>query len=186
MKAISKALLLARLEAQIEVQLQTVTGRFQNLNEAQLLKPAAGGGWSMIQCLEHLNSYGRYYLPAIAQGLQHSTPGSSAAATFSSTWLGNYFTRIMQPGNTGKKYKAPKDHTPSREQDSTKVISEFIRQQEQLLDLVRSSAPYDLNKVRIPISISRWIRLRLGDVFQFLLAHNERHLQQALRQLEQV
>ena len=35
----------------------------------------------------------------------------------------------------------------------------------------------------VPISIATFIRLRLGDVFAFLIAHDERHMQQALRNL---
>lgn len=181
MKAVPKTELLERLEARVEGHLQRVTGKLQNLERPVLLQPAPDGGWSMAQCLEHLNSYGRYYLPAIEHGLDraaYDAPGGKVKGT----WLGAYFTRMMEPGGT-RKYKAPKDHVPPPQLDCDKVISEFIAQQEQLLLLIRKAGRVDPDKVRIPISISRWIKLRLGDVFQFLVAHDERHLQQALRLL---
>jgi hypothetical protein len=184
MKAIPKIRLLQQLESQIEQHLQTVTARFQNLENKDLLRPAPQGGWSIAQCLEHLNSYGRYYLPEIQKGLDKATFNHVPSGMVKGTWLGDYFTRSMQPGNNGKKYKAPKDHTPVPDLDAAKVISEFISQQEQLLAYVRRSANTDLDKIRIPISISRWIKLRLGDVFRFLITHDERHLQQALRHLQ--
>ena len=183
MKATLKVQLLEQLEAQIEGHLQTVTGRLQNLEEKILLRPAAHGGWSIAQCLEHLNSYGRYYLPAIEKGLRSVALNHPITGTVKGTWLGRYFTRSMQPGLNAKKYKAPKDHSPLPGLDAAKVLSDFIGQQEQLLAYVRKARTADLDKIRIPISISKWIRLRLGDVFQFLVVHDERHLQQAMRHL---
>jgi uncharacterized damage-inducible protein DinB len=183
MTAIPKMQLLARIEAHIEQHLQIVTSRFQNLEEKKLLQPAADGGWSIAQCLEHLNSYARYYLPEIEKGLKPSALIYPATGTVKGTWLGRYFTRSMQPGPHARKFKAPKGHSPAPALEASRVIAEFIGQQEQLLALVRKAQKADLDKVRIPISISRWIKMRLGDVFQFLTVHDERHLQQALRHL---
>jgi hypothetical protein len=181
METISKTILLDQLEARIESHLKTIISSFQNLNEATLLKPAGNGGWSIAQCLEHLNSYGRYYLPAIQKGMNASKDAS--APTFKSSWLGAYFTRLMEPGGKNKAMKAPKEHNPAPELDAAKVIAGFIEQQEWLLALVRRSAMKDIGKIRISISIAKWIRLKLGDVFGFLVAHNERHIQQAIRNL---
>ena len=67
--------------------------------------------------------------------------------------------------------------------DAAAVVAEFIQQQEVLLACLAQSRQADLNAIKIPLSISRWIKLRLGDVLQFLIAHNERHLLQAKRNL---
>ena len=67
--------------------------------------------------------------------------------------------------------------------ESHAVISEFIDQQEKLLQLLEAAAKVDLNKVRIPISISKLIKLRLGDTFNFTVAHQNRHVLQAQRAL---
>jgi hypothetical protein len=52
--------------------------------------------WSATQCLEHLNSYGRYYLPAIQKAIQKAS-GTKPAVYFESGWLGNYFYKLMLP-----------------------------------------------------------------------------------------
>lgn len=186
MQAIPKAQLLEQLETQIEQHLQTVTGKFQNLETKILLQPAPQGGWSIAQCLEHLNSYGRYYLPAIARELGKAALTEPVTGNVRGTWLGRYFIKTMQPGTNAKKYKAPKDHQPIAQLVPAKVISDFISQQEQLLVYVRQAKKADLDGIRVPISISKWIKLRLGDIFQFLVVHDERHLQQALRHLNPV
>ena len=101
-------------------------------------------------------------------------------AVFRSGWLGNYFSNMMEP--SVKKYKAIKGHIPVKNLNAASVVARFIDQQEELLLLLRKAGHSNLNK-RIPVTISPLIRLKAGDVFRFLVAHNERHLQQALRNL---
>lgn len=171
------------LQCKVELHLQEAIRFFQNLDEAALVKSASNGGWSIVQCLDHLNSYGHYYLPHIKNSILKYKNDPSTMATFKSSWLGNYFTRMMDPKTGKKKFKAFKNHIPAKELDAYAVVAEFIHQQEELLLYLKEARNIDLNKAKIPISISSWIRLKIGDVFQFLIAHNERHLQQAKRNL---
>jgi hypothetical protein len=90
-----------------------------------LLEQPAPGKWTVIQILEHLNSYGYYYLPAIDRSLQQN---DAAVENFKPGWLGNYFTRLMQPSTDGivkNKMRAPKDHRPSPFLDPAIVIETF-------------------------------------------------------------
>lgn len=180
MKRTAQLTLLDSLENQVELHLQESIRIFQNLPAEALLKPASNGGWSIAQCLEHLNSYGDFYLPEIAKALQGNQV-ANPAPTFKSGWLGSYFTQMMQPGSR-KKMKAFKNHIPAAQLDPAEVVATFIQQQETLLKYLRLAKRADLHK-RLPISISRFVRLQLGDVFQFVIAHDERHIQQAKRQL---
>lgn len=182
MAAVNKNQLLDRLETRVENHLQEAIRVFQNTPSQTLLKPAANGGWSIAQCLAHLNVYGQYYLPAIKNGLTRYN-GKPAPDTFTSTWLGSYFTRMMEPDTGKMKVKAFKDYTPQPDLDAYAVVAEFIQQQEELIGYLKSARTADLNKIKIPVSIVKWLKLRLGDVFGFLIAHNERHLQQAKRNL---
>jgi hypothetical protein len=49
--------------------------------------------------------------------------------------------------------------------------------------MLEQSKKINLNKARVPISIAKFIKLKLGDVFGFLIAHNQRHILQAERAL---
>jgi len=55
-----------------------------------------------------------------------------------------------------------------------------------MLRLLTQARQADLSATRVPLSIAPFLRLRLGDVFGFNVAHNERHVQQALRNLSVV
>lgn len=178
MKAINKQQLVDAIELQVDAHLQQAVKVYQNLSSDVLLKPSSTGGWSIAQCLEHLNSYGNYYLPQIEQVLHIA---DSNGAMFTSGWLGAYFTQSMDPKG-GKKFKALKGHMPGTTLDAHAVVATFIQQQEKLLMYLRRARKADLD-TRIPITLSILIRLKLGDVFQFLIMHDERHIQQANRNL---
>lgn len=141
--------------------------------------------WSANECLQHLNSYGQFYLPAIESVMSISEKRESSTQ-FSPGWLGNYFTKLMMPladGHVLKKMNSPKDHSPKTMIDSPLVISEFIDQQEKLLALLNTSKKFDINKAKVGISIAPFIKLKLGDVFRFVIAHQVRHILQAERAL---
>lgn len=180
MKTVASLNLLHDLEARVETSLHVTIHTLQNLPSDILLQPAATGGWSIAQCLEHLNSYGEFYLPQIHRALDKHT--SIASENFRSGWFGAYFIQMMLP-ESGKKYKALKKHIPASDLNAAAVVATFIHQQEALLSYIRAAKHHDLNKIKIPISISPFIKLKLGDVFQFIIAHNERHMEQAKRNL---
>lgn len=178
-KSVRTTELLAGLETQVEQHLRFSIEQLQNAPEEILSRPSATGGWSIAQCLWHLNSYGRYYLPLIERKMKEAL---FPVDYFTSTWLGAYFIKMMLP-ETGKKYKTFKDHIPPAGLNPYAEVAEFIRQQEELLRLLKIARYADLNRVRIPLSIMKWVTIRLGDVFQFIVAHDERHLQQASRNM---
>ena len=143
-----------------------------------LLQQPAPGKWSVIQVIEHLNSYDRYYLLAIERSMMVDKP---AVTFFKPGWLGNYFTRLMKPGEDGRvtnKMQAPKDHRPSPHLDAFPVMCAFLEQQRYLLELLEQARTKNLGAIRTPISISRFVKLKLGDTFRFLIAHKQRHFVQ--------
>lgn len=181
MKTTGKTLLLNQLLDKVDLHLQTATRDFQNLPDQALLNSSVEGSWSAAQCLEHLNQYGNYYLPQIEKALLHASTAKSDDP-FKSTLLGSYFTRMMDPDSGKRKVKTFKEYIPVSDLDPHQAVAEFIQQQERLLQYIRQASGANLN-ARIPISLTKWIRLKLGDVFQFIVAHNERHIRQAKRAL---
>ena len=152
-----------------------------------LLEQPEAGKWSVAQVIEHLNSYGRYYLPLIETSI--NAAAFPPKEYYKAGWLGDYFTRAMKPKNNGQitnKMQAPKNHRPSRDIDNDVVLKEFLQQEHLLLNLLERAANCNLEKTRIPISISRFIKLQLGDTFRFLIAHHQRHFVQVNNTLKRV
>jgi len=144
-----------------------------------LLQQPAAGKWSIVQIIEHLNSYGRYYLPLMKGSL--SSPANPPTEFFIPGWLGEYFVKSMLPKSNGQvtnKMQSPKNHRPLPDIDSKTTLEEFLQQEFLLLQLLENAGKTNLGKIRIPISISRFIKIKLGDTFRFLIAHHQRHFVQ--------
>lgn len=149
------------------------------LSPEQLNQKKNPDSWSILECLEHLNLYGDFYLPAIEkQMIAHSE--QKPEAIFRSGIIGNYFANLMRK-TKGNKMKSPADKNPSNSVLSVTTIDRFIKQQELLKSLLQKSGRVSLTRVKVPISISKLIRLRLGDTLRFVVYHNERHVAQAQR-----
>lgn len=182
MNYLSKALL-DGLYAQTESQITKAVREWQQMPTEFFTAQPGSGQWSAVQCLEHLNSYGRYYLPAMGKAIGRKDQQADHAC-FKSGLLGNYFYTLMLPGSNGipkKKLRSPKDHRPAEQLNTAQVQSEFISQLEKLEQLITRSKERDLNRIKVPISIAPFIKLKLGDVLLFYTAHIQRHLLQAER-----
>lgn len=161
---------------------KTIIATVRSLSEkekATLCTPPAPGKWNVLQVIWHLESYNRYYLNAIAGSLKKAdnTPPN---ATYKPGFIGDYFTRLMQPAANGnvKGMKAPADHTPQPIYSDTTILNTFIKSQEQLLQLLSKAEMVNIGTIKVPVSISKFIKIRLGDTFRFLIAHQQRHMLQ--------
>lgn len=157
----------------------------QNLKFAELLKEknetelnwkANTESWSILECLEHLNLYGYFYIPEIEKTILNSKQKSEKE--FKSGMLGNYFAKSMLPKQKLNKMKTFKDKNPLNSYLNRKVIDEFVNQQIKTIDLLNKSKVVSLNKNKIEITLTKWIKLKLGDTFRFLINHNIRHIKQ--------
>jgi uncharacterized damage-inducible protein DinB len=160
---------------------------FRDVDKTKLVYQPAEGKWSIVQVLEHLNGYGRYYLPAIEKGL--SEKKTTKQAWFNSGFWGEYFVKSMKPKNIYEitnKMKTSKSYEFPNSLNVDTVLNEFLQQQDQLLRLLDMAGEVDLNEVKIPVTITKIIKLKLGDVFRFLIAHEQRHMIQARNTLNTV
>ena len=186
MKQLNSIQLLESLQSDVR-EIMLATAKLSQQDPELLMQQPGAVRWSVAQVVAHLNSYGRYYLPAIEASMnKHSYKKNEH---FKPGVIGNYFTKMMLPGKNGQianKMQSPKDHRPYMDVHSKPMIEEFIAQQQQLLNLLERAKQTDLSKVRVPISISKFIKLKLGDTFRFLIAHQQRHFVQVENTLRQV
>jgi hypothetical protein len=131
MKSVNKSALLRDIQDRVKCHLSHVKTVFNNLDELGLQKSDSDTAWSIAECLAHLNTYGRFYLPKIEAALLDSSKPNNP--DFKSSWLGRYFINMMDPDKNVKKYKATKKHVPAPTLDANDVVEEFIKQQETIL-----------------------------------------------------
>ncbi len=95
----------------------------------------------------------------------------------------------MLPKSNGQitnKMQAPKGYRPPSDIDNNIVIEEFLKQEHDLLEFLDEAGRKDLQRIKIPISLSRFIRLQLGDTLRFLIAHHQRHFIQVQNTLKEI
>jgi len=162
-----------------QTQNDTITAEFASLDlEALNFKPAPDS-WSILECLEHLNRYSRYYNPALAQAIARHA-GGPATQQIHYSWLGKKSMEMVRPQNT-KKHRTVKHMNPNNSRLNRSTVDEFLRHLAQLLQLLQSARSTNLDKKAIPIEFFKLLKLRIGETLAFVVIHQERHIQQALR-----
>jgi hypothetical protein len=172
--------LLQDLEATVRKGIKEVE-QLRKAGDARLGVPGAENSWSVVQHLHHLNFYATFYTEAIEQSLEAAK--SSPKDRFKSGWLGNYFTTIIGPAGEDQalkvKMKSPANAIPpdSSTLEVEAEVATFLGLQNRLLYLLQRARQVDLGAHRVSTSLSKLIRLKLGDSFRFVIAHQERHFQ---------
>ena len=82
--------------------------------------------------------------------------------------------------------KTAKNYAPDKGANVDTIFKEFFQHQNKLLQLMDIARRRNLNSIRIPITISKLLRLKLGDMFRFLVAHEQRHMMQARNAIKAV
>lgn len=164
--------------------IQGVNKSFKKLTEQQLNWRPNSETWSLNDIFWHLNANASNYNDTIINKIEN-TRFIESKENFNSSPLGRAAWKSMKLGNAKnikRKYRAPKETNPFFNKDliSTNELDKFIENQHLILKILGLSVGLNLRKIKIPLSISKRIRLRLGDCLMFLIYHNERHYHQAL------
>lgn len=167
-----------------QANMELVNSYVKKMSEAQLNWKPTTSSWSIKEVLAHLNEYSSYYHPVFVKKIEN-TRFTSTKEAFLSSPLGRSAWKSMKLGNAKnikRKFKAPKDTNPTISPSliEGEQVDKFIGQQKDLLNIIEMSTKVNIRRVKIPISISKVVRLRLGDALLFVVYHNERHLQQIL------
>ncbi len=172
------------LQHRIRTVLTTVERDFRPLTDAQLRWKPAPNQWSIIECLQHLNLAEQFYIRQIQHhveriGLVQTEPTDQV---LESDRAGRAFRWIVDPQTT-MKFPAPGIIRPRQatDLDVASVLTQFETLQTLLLELLDKAVYLDWNRQKIPSLFGAWLKLRLGDAVLMLVAHTERHLNQAGR-----
>jgi hypothetical protein len=137
-----------------------------------------GGGWSVGECLAHLNAVGYGYVAKLEPALARAAVrGPLGDGPFRLGRLGGLFVRALTPEAT-RKLRAPKAFWP---EPQAGVVTQFVDLQDELLELTRRATGLDLAHIKLASPVSRLLRLSAFEALNALALHQLRHLQQAAR-----
>ena len=169
--------MLAQIEA-IKAEGRAVTA---GLSDDRLNWHPAEGSWSILDCLEHLNVSVTKTLPAFDRAIAEGrAKGQLSGGPFRYGWFARLVVASMEPPPRFR-MRSPRliRVAPSTTRRSAEVLPEFVRVRDQLAERVRQANGLDLAHVRLISPVNRLLRVPLGCYFDFILAHERRHLWQA-------
>lgn len=149
------------------------------LTDQQFNWPPPSGGWSIAQCIEHLNVTARMYLPNLDEGIAEAIRrGLYGEGPFRYNWFGRKFVESQEPP-VKRRFKAAKAFAPSPSRPRQEAMAAFRAYQVQFVDRLRQANGLDLSRARVRSPAFTWLRLPLGSGFALMIAHERRHLLQA-------
>ncbi|MBK9190046.1 MAG: DinB family protein [Crocinitomicaceae bacterium] len=162
---------------------EEVRANFTALTPEQLFWKPNERAWSIAQCLAHLNAYYSFYIPVFKERIKNTrfrTPGEY----FVSSPLGTASILAVKLGkvkNVKRRLKAAKDYNPlvNATLKTENAVQDFLDYQDEMLKIIAESRFINIRKAKCSLAVTTLIKLRLGDAFQLVSYHNERHVEQA-------
>ena len=149
-----------------------------DLTEPELQWRPREGRWSIVECLEHLNS-GWSILPKLDRKIALAREeGIAATGPFRRTWFGRLYVRVVEPP-VMIRVPAPRRFRPRSEPPSADVVPRILALQDEFAARVRSADGLDVGAILLSSPITHRLKMTLGEWFAFLAAHERRHLWQA-------
>ena len=136
-------------------------------------------GWSIAQCIDHLNVTARLYLLQLDEGIANAIrQGLYGDGPFVYWWFARMFVRMLEPPPR-LRVKTPALFQPPAERPRREIMAAFRAYQVQYIDRLRQANGLDLSRARVRSPAASWIFLPLGSGFAAMIAHERRHLWQA-------
>ena len=155
--------------------------KFSLLSKDELSKRPAENAWSALECLEHMNLYGDFYIQEFHRAITQSKYPSERV--FTSGWMGDYSAKSMIPKEKLNKMKTFKTKNPlGSKLNKESTIDRFINQQKEILHILEKAKNVSLNRTKCNTTLPLF-KFNLGDTLRFVIYHEERHLVQAKKSL---
>jgi hypothetical protein len=157
-----------------------VDKQFSTLTHEQLNWKLSTDKWSIAEVLEHLNLVNASYdetLTASANG--KSDMGFTGKIGFIVNFLGDIIYKSVEPTRASRTKTFPV-WEPSQSDISKAVIEDFKKHQEVIKKLIQDNQPLLEKDVVIPSPANRYIVYKLRKAIEVIVAHEERHLNQAM------
>lgn len=146
--------------------------------EKRLREPAAGGGWSAAECIDHVAVTLAAYLPGLREAVAETRKGKRSEGPFSYGLLAKLMLWAIEPP-VRLRVRAPGIFAPSQQPSLEAAMDAWFAHHAELQKLMEECDGWDLAAVRMASPANAKIKLPVGAVFAILTAHARRHLVQA-------
>ena len=167
---------LADIKKQLDLVSDHARKLFASLNEEQLKKRPASGGWSVTECVQHLSQTSKQY-ESIFDSVFPTAP--KGKGPFQMDFKGMLLCWVMKPPYRVMKVKTTPNLEPSPAGSASQVLSDFLASQERFAGYVDRADGIALDKTIITSPFNAKMQYNLFSCFQIITVHQRRHLWQA-------
>lgn len=171
-----KTILLKGREAKEKVQLG-----FSSLCSEQLNWKPSPKSWSIAQCLNHLIVSDSVYFADLKKIVEGTYKMSFWERYSPFTGLCGRMMKDRLQEQVKRKMTAPKKIQPSKSEMGIEILERYHTNLDTFLELISNCRTVDIDKTVITSPIISIVTYSLRDAMTFLLQHEHRHINQAIR-----
>ncbi len=153
--------------------------------EAFNRKPAPDS-WSAGECVVHLNTLAKGYLPHLEAAVGEGAPRGEGPFRYG--WLARTFVNSVRPGSralpTSPAMKPPAAADRQSDIDMERALGRFRADIDRFLDVIDRADGLDLAKIKVRSPFLKLLKLPLGAALDALGLHALRHVMQAERAVQ--
>ena len=160
---------------------EKVKTEFSSINDSQLNWKSHPEKWSIGQCFEHLINSDSSYFPVLKEIIEGGySMGFWAKYSPLTGMFGKMFKKQMGE-QVRMKMKAPKKFFPTKSDVRRDVVERYQKNLDTFLEYISKCRDTDLDKTIIASPVTSFVTYSLRDTLIFLISHEHRHINQAIR-----
>lgn len=164
---------------QFEASRIDVNSLVKDIDESAFNRRHLKKGWSIAECIYHLNVTGFDYTSQIEKGLEKAqTKNLIRKGPYKYSWFGRIFISNIEPP-VRFKGKSPVRWQPQSGLPKDKTINDYNLLQDRWIELLDKSKGFDISKVKLPSPATKLLKFSIFEMFHVNAAHQRRHLWQA-------
>ena len=170
--------LLQKFLSEAPLLIDTANKQFGGLSEMQFNWKPSKEKWSIGECINHLTVTHKLYNSKIKELQPSFEDSSNGSFKFKHTFSGRMILKYVDPNSTTRT-KTFKVFKPTMRQINTSIIRSFSKEVELIISFAEKLHGVDLTKLKISSPVTKLLRMNVGDVLLINLYHDQRHLNQA-------
>lgn len=154
----------------------------QTLPEAILKKKPAAKKWSIIEVVSHLNQVYARYLENFDRAIEQAEPNrSEEEQPEKRSLLGRLAIYTNRPKGKKRKFKMKTFDFFEPSENSiahNETLDLFFKNKEAFNQLIKKARKRKVNGIKMPTALGEKMRFYVPECFEFVTAHEERHIVQ--------
>ena len=158
------------------------------LDESQLTWKKTPKQWSIIEVVDHLNKVYDIYEPNFRKAIDAAPSLNGQQQKEQHTLLGRLSIYSMRPKKQKRKFKMKtfSFFEPTVGNSPNKVIEAYGSKKDTFNGFMKEARLKNLNNKKMPTALGEKMKFYVAECFDFILAHEERHLVQIEKLVVQV